>query len=65
MSKPFDPERETRVLLERIESNVQTIAEQHSSVMAKLKEHDERFVGIEQKLEQHDLEFLKKYGLKF
>ncbi len=59
MSKPFDSERQTRVLLEKIESNVQTIAEQYGSVMAKLREHDGRFIKIEQKLEQHDLQFLK------
>ena len=54
-----DSERETRVLLEEVRSDVKTIAEQHGSIMAKLKEHDGRFVRIDQKLEQHDLQFLK------
>ena len=54
-----DSERETRVLLEEVRSDVKTIAEQHGSIMTKLKEHDGRFVRIDQKLEQHDLQFLK------
>ena len=59
MSKPFDPERETRVLLEEVRSDFKALAEQYGSITTKLNEHDQRFVKIEEKLEQHDLQFLK------
>src|SRR3989338_3821397 len=61
-SKPtheFDSQRETRVLLEQIHSEVKTVSEQHGSLMDKLQEHDQRFDKIESKLEQHDLRFLQ------
>ena len=59
MSQPFDPERETRVLLEEVRSDFKVLTEQYISIDSKLKEHDQKFVKIEQKLERHDLQFLK------
>lgn len=50
-------ERETRVLLEEVRSDVKTIGEQYTSIITKLNEHDQRFIKIEQKLEQHDYRF--------
>lgn len=55
----FDSERETRVLLEQIRSEVKTVSEQHGSIMGKLQEHDKRFEKIDSKLEQHDLQFVQ------
>ena len=45
--KEYDSERETRVLLEKIHSEVKTVAEGHSGIIRKLDEHDERFDKIE------------------
>jgi chromosome segregation ATPase len=55
----FDSQRETRVLLEHISSDVKTVSEQHGSIMEKLQEHDKRFGKIDKKLEQHDLQLLQ------
>ncbi len=41
-----DSERETRVLLEQVNHNVKTIAEQHGSILKKLEEHDKQFSKI-------------------
>ena len=47
----YDSQRETRVLLEQIRSEVKTVSEQHGTIMEKLQEHDQRFVKIDTKLE--------------
>ncbi|OGW76062.1 MAG: hypothetical protein A2Z72_01685 [Omnitrophica bacterium RBG_13_46_9] len=49
--KKCDSERETRVLLEKIHSDVKTIAEGHSTIVNKLNEHDNRFNKIESEVE--------------
>jgi len=56
-SKSTDPARETRVLLEEIRQQVQTVAEGHGAIMRKLDEHDERFDAIDAKLIEHDKRF--------
>lgn len=45
--KKYNSERETSVLLEKIHSEVKTVAEGHSGIIRKLDEHDGRFDKIE------------------
>ncbi|MBU1852651.1 MAG: hypothetical protein KJ957_01235 [Candidatus Omnitrophica bacterium] len=45
--REYDSGRETRVLFEKIETEIKLIGEQHSSVIRKLEEHDGRFDKIE------------------
>jgi uncharacterized coiled-coil DUF342 family protein len=49
--KKYDFERETRVLLEKIHSEVKTVAEGHSTIVNKLNEHDKRFNTVESELD--------------
>jgi peptidoglycan hydrolase CwlO-like protein len=46
----YDSQRETRVLLEDIHSEVKTVVEQHGSIVKKLDEHDKRFDRMESEL---------------
>jgi len=48
--KKYDSGRETRVLLEKIHSEVKTVAEGHNGIIRKLDERDERFAKIESEL---------------
>ena len=41
--------RHNKVLMEHMEKQVKTVAEQHSSVIEKLEEHDENFKRIDQR----------------
>ena len=45
--KEFDTNRETQVLLEKIHSEVKTIAEGHSGIISKLDDVDKRLSKIE------------------
>ena len=54
--------RHTNVLREDFERQVKTIGKQHGSVMKKLDEHDGRFAKIDDRLRQHDLEFVKVHS---
>ncbi|MBI4845854.1 MAG: hypothetical protein HY810_05210 [Candidatus Omnitrophica bacterium] len=47
----YDSERETRVLLENMNKNIGLISEQHSEVIRKLDEHDEKFERLGSELE--------------
>lgn len=65
-TKVVDPARETRVLLEDIRQQVQTVAEGHGAIIRKLDEHDGRFDAhdgrfdkIDLKLIEHDEKFAK------
>ena len=51
-SKSIDSERETRVLLEDIRKQVQTVAEGHGFIIKKLEEHDEKFEQIDQRFDR-------------
>lgn len=42
-----DSQRETRVLLEGMNSNIRLITEQHGTIVKKLEEHDRRFDTLE------------------
>ena len=55
----YDSERETRVILERINKNVELLAEQHGSIAAKLEEHDTRFEKIESKIERVEVKLVE------
>lgn len=46
-SNDISLERETRVLLEEIRSDVKKVAEGHSAIASKLEEHDKRFDQID------------------
>jgi len=61
-----DSERETRVLLEEVRSDVKVVAEQYGSIASKLKEHDQeflklhgRFDGLEHRFEKLEYRFGK------
>ena len=56
--KEFDSQRETRVLLEEIHSEVKTVSEQHGSIMEKLQEHDQRFEKIDGRLDKIELKLI-------
>jgi len=43
----YDSERETRVLLEEIDQNVKTVAEQHGSIIEKIDDLDIRVQSVE------------------
>ena len=43
----FDSERETRILLEQVHSEVRTVAEQFGSIQQKLREQDLRLDRVE------------------
>lgn len=58
----FDSQRETRVLLEQIHSEVKAVSEQHGSVMGKLQEHDQRFEKITDRLEKIELKLIGHDG---
>lgn len=45
------PERETRVLFEKIESDVAKVAEGHSMLVKKLEEHDKEFATMNQRFD--------------
>ena len=49
-SPEYDSQRQTRVLLEQIRSEVKTVSEQHGSIMEKLEGHDKQFTNIESEL---------------
>ena len=49
-SARYNFERETRVLLESIDSKVNLLAEQHGSIVKRLDGHDNRFDRIESEL---------------
>lgn len=51
-SKTTDPERETRVLLEDIRKQVQTVAEGHGAIMRKLDEHTGLLTDHSQRLDR-------------
>lgn len=55
----YDSERETRVLLEKMNQGIQTVAEQHGSIVKKLEQHDGQFEKLNKKLEEHDGQFGK------
>ncbi len=50
-------ERETRVLLEEVRQQFETVAEGHSFLVKKAEEHDQRFDLLDRKLEDHDQRF--------
>jgi len=47
--------RQTRVLLEDIRQQVQTIAEGHGAIIRKLDEHDQRFERIDQRFDRIEM----------
>ncbi len=55
--KKIDYERETRVLLESMHSDIKRIAEGHSGIMRKLEEHDRRFDSHDRRFDSHDRRF--------
>ena len=56
-----DSERETRVLLEAINQQVQIVAEGHGTIIRKLDEHDKKFDVIEKQIGglKSDVEIIK------
>ena len=56
-NKTTDSDRETRVLLEGISKQVQTIAEGHGIIIRKLDGHDQRLGRIEHVLDGHSQRF--------
>ena len=54
-----DSERETRVLLEDVRSELKVVAEGHTSVVKHLDKVEDSLEEIKGKLEQHDLRFDK------
>ena len=48
-----------KVLMEHVEHQVKTVAEQHGFIVRKLEQHDGQFEKIGQKLEEHDGQFRK------
>jgi len=52
MSKAYDSERETRVLLEELQSQLRVIAEGHTQVIERLDEHDLRFDQLEERFDK-------------
>ena len=55
-------QHETRILLEKIRSEVETVSEQHGSIMEKLQEHDQRFEKIQACLERIELKQISHDG---
>lgn len=65
LTPPTDSERETRVLLEEVRSDVKTVAEQHGFIVVKLKEHDGEFLKIHgrfDRLEQRFTHLEQQFG---
>ena len=58
-SKTTDSERETRVLLEEIRKQVQTVAEGHSALAKKLEGHDEKLNEISSVVQKIDTHYFK------
>ena len=58
-SKTIDSERETRVLLEDIRKQVQTVAEGHSMLAKKLESHDEKLNEISTVVQKIDTHYFK------
>ena len=58
-TKTTDSGRETRVLLEDIRKQVQTIAEGHSLLAKKLEEHDERLNEVSTVVQKIDTHYFK------
>lgn len=57
MSKPFDPERETKVLVEEVRSDFRLLAEQYTSITQKLKEHDQEFKRVHGRFDHMEQRF--------
>jgi archaellum component FlaC len=53
----YDSQRQQNVLLEKIGSDVKTVAEGHSAVIRKLDVIENRLDKIDNKLEEHDKHF--------
>ena len=57
MSKKYDSERETRVLLEEVRSGLRVVAEGHGLIIGRLDKVEGRLDKVETKLTEHDLRF--------